>query len=392
MLYAPQPFDAAVRRLDSKTPVASRMRTREWSNVPIGLRESAQFSAGVDNIRAMSSVQEKLGEALRFDDPSRSFMDRSKFVAEQRQLLNELGLNNGSAAVTNPASRRRLEMIYDMQTEEAMSYGRYKVGQDEAALRAYPAQELIRVESREVPRQWRRIWADRGGKTFGGRMIALKTDPIWSAISRFGRPYPPFDFGSGMGVRNVSRRDALRLGVLQEDQEVRPNVQDYNEELERSVLNLEDGDKAELLAHFGDQVVEVDGRVQWRGNAIGELVQKSVTDPKLAWTRNLGRATQVTAARAAEAGVDLTGRTMTLTAQDVRQIFGAPRPEGQLPIRLVDFAYAPHVWWWPEQVDLSDDGRILLRKALAGSHMTVEVEQLGTAVNITNLYREAPQS
>jgi hypothetical protein len=31
------------------------------------------------------------------------------------------------------------------------------------------------------------------------RMIARKDSPIWEALSRFGTPYPPFDFNSGCG-------------------------------------------------------------------------------------------------------------------------------------------------------------------------------------------------
>jgi hypothetical protein len=38
--------------------------------------------------------------------------------------------------------------------------------------------------------------------------IAPKGDPIWTAISRFGLPYAPFDFNSGMILRPV-RRDKI---------------------------------------------------------------------------------------------------------------------------------------------------------------------------------------
>ncbi|MBQ9343900.1 MAG: hypothetical protein IJT88_01635 [Kiritimatiellae bacterium] len=48
-------------------------------------------------------------------------------------------------------------------------------------------------------------------------MIALKDDPIWAAISRFGTPWSPFDFGNGMDVQDVDWNEAAELGVLKED-------------------------------------------------------------------------------------------------------------------------------------------------------------------------------
>lgn len=59
---------------------------------------------------------------------------------------------------------------------------------------------------------------EAGGKLYDGRMIALRNDPIWRGISRFGSPVPPFDFNSGMGLEEVNRFEAEALGVeLPED-------------------------------------------------------------------------------------------------------------------------------------------------------------------------------
>ena len=64
-------------------------------------------------------------------------------------------------------------------------------------------------------------------------MIALKGDPIWAAISRFGTPWPPFDFGSGMGVEDIDWEEAVELGVLKKD-DPPPKVEskDINDGLE----------------------------------------------------------------------------------------------------------------------------------------------------------------
>lgn len=45
-------------------------------------------------------------------------------------------------------------------------------------------------------------------------MIALRDDPVWRKISRFGSPTPPFDFNSGMGLSEISITEAERLGVI----------------------------------------------------------------------------------------------------------------------------------------------------------------------------------
>jgi hypothetical protein len=70
------------------------------------------------------------------------------------------------------------------------------------------------IESREEPCNWKERWQQAGGKLCAGRMIARKDDPIWFSISRFDRPYPPFDCNSGMGVREIRRKEAEQLGVL----------------------------------------------------------------------------------------------------------------------------------------------------------------------------------
>ena len=51
------------------------------------------------------------------------------------------------------------------------------------------------------------------GQIHGGRMIALKDDPVWLKISDFGHPHPPFAFGSGMDMVDISRVEAVELGL-----------------------------------------------------------------------------------------------------------------------------------------------------------------------------------
>lgn len=91
------------------------------------------------------------------------------------------------------------------------------------ALDAAPAQELFRLEARKMQRDWPARWADAGGEFYdGGRMIARKDYPVWSDISAFDRPYPPFDYGSGMWIRDISRYECGRHGILQLGESLEP--------------------------------------------------------------------------------------------------------------------------------------------------------------------------
>lgn len=107
------------------------------------------------------------------------------------------------------ASAARIKLVMGMNVSFFRECQRWNAEGVPDPLDGYPAQELVRLEKRRAPRDWQSRWIDAGGKLIGGRMIALKTDPIWSAISDFGVPWPPFAIGSGMGLTDVSHRDAV---------------------------------------------------------------------------------------------------------------------------------------------------------------------------------------
>ena len=105
---------------------------------------------------------------------------------------------------------------YDADTNLKMKHGyrQFIESQDADLLDVWPCQELIEVEVCKEPCNWPERWVQAGGKLYAGRMIARKDDPVWFAISRFNLPYPPFDFGSGMGVRDVDHSEAEALDVI----------------------------------------------------------------------------------------------------------------------------------------------------------------------------------
>lgn len=283
-LAEPQPFAPAVKRLSGKTPIGSRLRTKEWADVPLALRERAFFSAGVEAAHLVQGLQDRLTEAVDLSGRAkgRTFMDRSKFVAEMRSLT---GAEEGDTGlITDITSRKRLELIYDWQVQDAYEFGRWKMGQDQDLLDAFPAQEFLRVESRHHPREdWPQRW-DAAAQESGdqaalavrratGRMVALKDSGIWTALSVFGRPWPPFDWGSGMGVASVSRSEAEDLGLIKKGEPVQPSGEkDFNAKLEASVRDLSPELVDQLKDYFGDQVKIQDGAAWWKGDRAGKRI------------------------------------------------------------------------------------------------------------------------
>lgn len=228
----------AVSRFDSRRATPSSRTSAEWERVAPALREKCFFSARVNDAEVLGKMRELLGAAIDSSkrDSSKALVSQDKFISEMKDFLRSRGYTMGGSKLTDITSRRRLGLIYDMNIQEAREYARYVRGQDADALDMYPAQEFLRVESRRVPRtDWPARWRAAGGKIRGGRMVALKSDSVWTNLSRFGRPYPPFDYGSGMGVEDVDREEAIELGLLPADDEPSDEIPDFDIRLEAEV-------------------------------------------------------------------------------------------------------------------------------------------------------------
>jgi hypothetical protein len=107
-----------------------------------------------------------------------------------------------------------LDMVIKTNTDIVCGYRSFIQGVDPEMLEAYPAGELVKARNGEEPYDWKVRWAESGGHLYHGRMIALKNDPVWLNISDFGHPHPPFAFGSGMDVVDVSRVEAVELKLI----------------------------------------------------------------------------------------------------------------------------------------------------------------------------------
>jgi hypothetical protein len=248
----------AIDTFAKRETVASDWRTAEWEQAPIAIVNRSFFSAGVESARFLDSAQTGLAQALDLSrDSAGRLPDREKFIADMRGLSLSLGLGTPDqpANIKNLAGATRLGMIYDMNVDAARGRARRSAGLSEGALYAAPAQELVRGRPARIPRDWRARWAEAGGTLYGSRMIALKTDDVWTNLSRFGVPWPPFDFGSGMVLRNINRADAIALRLIEEDDilEADPDP-DFNAGLAASLQGISENVATGLQRLFGNRI------------------------------------------------------------------------------------------------------------------------------------------
>ena len=82
-------------------------------------------------------------------------------------------------------------------------------------------------------------------------MIARKDSDIWTAISAFGLPYPPFDYNSGMDLQDIDRDEAVQLGVIESDDTIEPQERDFNEDMQAGLHGMEPALQQAMLKQLG---------------------------------------------------------------------------------------------------------------------------------------------
>jgi len=235
------PLAEAVKRISAKTTLGTALRSDEIAKLPLALRERAQISARVESLRILSQIQRSLEQDLGQVSDSGMVMSKGRFVAKLLDVAKGvMGDAPRKGGVQDIRSVGRAKLIHDMQTRQAYGKAAWAIDTDPENLNAAPAQEFVRIEARRKPREdWPQRWRDAGGEMFGGRMIALKTDPVWATLSRFQTPWPPYDYNSGMGVVDIYRDEAEALGLVQRGERLAATQQDdFNASLEYDVSSI----------------------------------------------------------------------------------------------------------------------------------------------------------
>ena len=262
----------AAEKILKKALVGSSLNSREWNLVQAGLRDRAFISSQVESMRILHAARRMVA------DRAGGQLSASEIRRDLRKVISSTGYRppeGKEGTLQNLYSKRRLDTIIKTNVEQARGYVRHLDGMKPGAFAAFPGQELIRVRERKEKRDWATRWKNAGGRFYNGRMIALRDDPIWERISVFGNPFPPFDWGSGMGVRAVSRRDSIALGVVT-DNEVRDKVQELKAEKpvsmnENLAVSVTPEEESELRQAFGDQIAIENGEARWRDGLVSRL-------------------------------------------------------------------------------------------------------------------------
>ena len=270
----PIEFKEATQYQAVKELLPTVLSSKELMRLPVSIRERSFFAAKVMDARFLQKGANLCDDILNPHSVTRADgtsaiegMSMSKARALLKEYQDSIGYTapEGKAGtIEDLSSDARLNLIVKMNVGFAQGYGQWKQGQSPAVLDEFPCQELYRREDRIEPRDWPARWEEAGGEFYGDggdygpRMIARKDDPIWEDISAFGIPYPPFDFNSGMDVMDVSRDEAIELGVITEDEDgPDPEDRDFNDDLETSVEDLEDALRKPLVESIGEAKSEI---------------------------------------------------------------------------------------------------------------------------------------
>lgn len=259
------PFEEAVAKLGDRSVIGSWLKSTEWAGVPVALRDRAYFSATVESVRVLQRGRDMINdfltgvrEILPNGEVALKAGSRQEFVKQMQSFMESEGMIRKHGGLSDVASQRRLELIFDTQTRQAQEYGTWKQGQDPDVLDEFPAQRFIRVHSVNEART--------SHAAFEGA-VRLKSDlQFWQSINQdFGVPWGPWGWGCGHDVEDVDRAEAESLGLLQPGEPARPVDKSFNDQLKASTCGIDPDLQGVLKKQFGEQIQSEGDAVNWRG-------------------------------------------------------------------------------------------------------------------------------
>lgn len=288
MNFSPMPFKEAIAYAQERGLLPTSLSSAELRSLEAEVRRRAVFSARTTNAAYLQELKDAITRAVSPQVESGKLTDLATIRAELQDKLLSLGYDSEAGgfpedldippaergSLKDLASTARLKLVTETQVRQAFGFGQYKQGLSGAAANSFPCWELVRIYPRRIERgfkpgpkgtivedpdnDWPARWSAAGGDFYdGGRMIAPKDSDVWQNLGdgmggyddTLGNPYPPFAFNSGMGVEEIDREEALRLGVIEEGDEVATDDVAFNEGLE---VNAEQFDEDFLKALQGD--------------------------------------------------------------------------------------------------------------------------------------------
>ena len=384
-----------------KALVGSGLDTKGWSTVQAGLRDRAFFSSQVTEAKILHAMRQNVAELVSGGkSPSEVRRDLRAYLAS---IGYDAGENRGT--IKDLTTKARLDVMMKTNADQAKGYASHLRATTTGAILAFPAYELVRVERRKLPRDWGARWTAAAqkvgweGVARNGAMIALKTSPIWAALSRFGNPFPPFDFNSGMGVRDVKKSVCREIGLLGPNEQPKiPEAPDFNGNLaERVPFDKGSREYAELKRKFGDQIQfnEEKREVQWRSDLFADMF-----DPGKKFTIKLGEPTKALLDKLpSTVPVDsIAGKHLTINERwlDKKRKDGKtdhrihfelmPEHPEDIPLKKGDVDMLPSLWRNPDRV-FEDHGSIVMEVDAVDGGMFRAIVKPGNSPKLKTFYR-----
>lgn len=243
---APIPFLDAIKRIVGLKAMPTDQGSAALSSLPADIRKLALFSARTTNAAYLEKVRDVLSRYANGE------INMATAKMELQQWLKTAGYNPESGfpgdssvppaatQLQNLASDGRIKLVVETLARHAQSAAYLQQGMDEDGLFDFPCWEFRRLYWRRVPRgesgkendpDWQERWVRSGGTLYDGRMIATKDDDVWDKISDSGiwpdgmdSDCDPVVFNTGYGRIEVPRKECIKLGVIDADE----NVEGHN--------------------------------------------------------------------------------------------------------------------------------------------------------------------
>lgn len=333
-----------------KALVSSGLNTAGWSTIQVGLRDRAFFSSQVTEAKILHAMRQNVAELVA------GGKSPSEVRRDLRAYLGSIGYDAGEnrGTIKDLTTKARLDVMMKTNADQAKGYASHLRATTTGAILAFPAYELVRVQQRKLPRNWDARWMN-AAKAVGfdgvsrdlSRKIALKTSPIWAQLSRFGNPFPPFDFNSGMGVRDVPKSVCREIGLLgpNEQPEI-PQPPDFNGNLTAQVpMRNDDPEAIRLKEIFGDQIRFDGNTVHWQGELIQDVLSGKVKKTTL--------------------GIGYNGKKLSLSHNFFKEHLAKHVGENEtrkdnIPLARGDYDLIPSMWRNPDRVTKGHSGRDVL--------------------------------
>lgn len=291
MIDQPKPFDEVLETIARRIPRAEPWDSADWGEQKPAVRVRAFFSATVEDIsfldrakRLISAYLNKETEEVISPDGSVSTAlkvgSRADFVEKMQDFAVAEGMADPDFSDVNPEnnldtrSSRRLNLIFDTNVRTAYGYGQWRQGMTPEVRRRFPAARFVRLKTVQEARPIHDENEDE---------VRLKTDyGFWRdqmnapQIGGFGVPWAPYGYNSGMDQEDVTRREALRLGLLSErssgNSEATRKLPPLNEGLKKQIGNMSPELRAKLLRRLQEKSGSRDplegGKIEVRDGAV----------------------------------------------------------------------------------------------------------------------------